>query len=77
MEHLSSYYKDCPNQHKNSYNLCDETWLEFPIGGKAIEEQILASEEGNKSRAGLGEPQSGIQVGKLTIWVRSFEIEKI
>ena len=24
-------------------------------------------------RAGLWEPQSGIQVGKLTIWVRSFE----
>ena len=32
----------------------------------------------NKSkRAGLWESQSGIQVGKLTIWVRSFEIEKL
>ena len=40
-------------------------------------EQILASEERNRSkRAGLQESQSGIQVGKLTIGVRSFEIEK-
>ena len=54
------------------------TWSEFPNGGKAIVEQILASEERNKSkRAGLWESQSGIRVGKLTIWVRSFEIEKL
>ena len=54
------------------------TWSEFPNGWKAIVEQILVSEEINKSkRAGLWEPQSGIQVGKLTIWVRSFEIEKL
>ena len=54
------------------------TWSEFPNGGKAIVEQILASEDRNKSkRAGLWESQSGIQVGKLTIWVRSFEIEKL
>ena len=53
------------------------TWSEFPNAGKAIVEQILVSEEINKSkRAGLWESQSGIQVGKLTIWVRSFEIEK-
>ena len=52
------------------------TWSEFPNGGKAIVEQILASEERKKSkRVGLWESQSGIQVGKLTIWVRSFEIE--
>ena len=44
------------------------TWSEFPNGGKAIVEQILASEEINKSkRAGLWESQSGIRVGKLTI----------
>ena len=44
-------------------------------GRKAIVEQILASEEINKSkRTGLWELQSGIQVGKLTIWVRLFEI---
>ena len=47
------------------------TWSEFPNGGKAIVEQILASKEINKSkRAGLWESQSRIQVGKLTIWVR-------
>ena len=54
------------------------TWSEFSNGGKAIPEQILASEERKKSkRAGLWESQSGIRVGKLTIWVRSFEIEKL
>ena len=52
------------------------TWSEFSNGGKAIVEQILASEEINKSKiAGLWELKSGIRVGKLTIWVRSFEIE--
>ena len=51
------------------------TQSEFLNGGKAIVEQILASEEINKSkRAGLWKSQSGIWVGKLTIWVRSFEI---
>ena len=46
------------------------TWSKFPYGGKAIAEQIIASEEINKSkRAGLWESQSGIQVGKLIIWV--------
>ena len=51
-------------------------WSEFTNGGKAITEQILASEEINKSkRAGLWESQSEIGVGKLTIWVRSFEME--
>ena len=34
------------------------TWSEFPNGGKAIAEQILASQEINKSkRTGLREPQ--------------------
>ena len=51
------------------------TWSEFHSGGKAIVEQILVSLERNKSkRAGLWESQSGIHVEKLTIWVRSFEI---
>ena len=55
----------------------ETTTSELPNGGKAIAEQILFSEEISKSkRAGLWEPQSGIQVGKLTIWVRLFEIEK-
>ena len=54
------------------------TWSEFPNGGKTIVEQILASEEINKSKtAGLWESQSGIWVGKLTIWVRLFEKEKV
>ena len=42
----------------------------------SILEQVLASEEKNKSkRAGPWESQSRIWVGKLTVWVRSFEIE--
>ena len=46
-------------------------------GGKGIVEKIPDSEDGNKSRrAGLRESQSGIQVRKLTIWVRSFERQK-
>ena len=49
-------------------------WSEFPNGGKVIVEKILASEEISKSKqAGLWESQSGIQVRKLTIWVRSCE----
>ena len=44
------------------------TWSEFTNGGKTIAEQILTSEDINKSkRAGLWEPQSGMWVGKLTI----------
>ena len=43
-------------------------WSKFCNGGKSIVEQILASEERNKSkRVGLWESQSGIRVGKLTI----------
>ena len=53
-------------------------WSEFPNGGKTIAEQMLASEERDQSkRTGLWESQSGIRVGKLTIWVKSFEIEKL
>ena len=45
-------------------------------GGKAIVEQILTSKGNNKSkRAGIWESQPGIQVGKLNIWVRSFETQ--
>ena len=61
-----------------SMDTATATWSEFPSGGKAIVGQILASEERNKSkRARLWELQSEIQVGKLTSWVRSFEIEKL
>ena len=52
------------------------TWSEFPNGGKAIAEQILASEEINSKDQDC-EMQSGIRVGKLTFLVRSFEIEKL
>ena len=52
-------------------------WPEFSNGRKVIVEQILASEEMNKSkRARLWESQSRICVGKVTIWVSSFEIAK-
>ena len=54
------------------------TWSELPNGEKAIVERILVPEERNKSkREGLWKPQSGIWLGKLNIWVRSFEIEKL
>ena len=53
------------------------TWSEFFNGGKAIVEQILASEINKSKRAGQWESQSGILVGKLIIWVRSFEIGKL
>ena len=47
----------------------------FSKGEKVISELILASEERKKSkRAGLWESWSGIQVGKLTTWVRSLVI---
>ena len=53
-------------------------WSEFPNRWKAIVEQILVAEEINQSkRAGPWESQSGIQVVKLTIWVKLFEIEKL
>ena len=54
------------------------TWSEFSNGGKAIVKQILASEERNKSkRAVLWDSESRMRVGKLTIWVGSFEIGKL
>ena len=50
------------------------TWSEFPNGRKAIVEQILASQERNRSkRAWLWESQSGIWVGKLTSWAALFD----
>ena len=67
MEHFSNDHEDCPNQHKNSHNgaSCFEfsgklmetettALSEFLNGEKGFVEQILASEEINKSkRAGL------------------------
>ena len=49
------------------------TWAESPTRGKAIVEQTLASEERNPKEQDC-ESQFGINVRKLTIWVRSFEI---
>ena len=44
------------------------TKSEFPNGGKAIVEQILASEERKKSRrAGLYNSPTWIQVGTMTM----------
>ena len=65
MEHLSNDHEDYSNQHENSHKLCNEMghlivnmmksqWRKFPNRGKAIVEQILASEERKKcKRAGL------------------------
>ena len=54
------------------------TWSEFPNEGKSIVEEKLGSEEISKSkRAELWGWQSRIQLGKLTIWLRSFHIEKL
>ena len=62
----------------NSMQTETATWSEFPNGGKIPAEEILVSEERNKSKKeGLWESQSGVQVGELTIWVRSFEIERL
>ena len=51
------------------------TWSDFPNGENTIVGQILEPEEINKSkRVELQESQLEIRVGKLNIWVRSFEI---
>ena len=63
MEYLSNDHENHPNQHENSHKLCNETGtrfefigesmetetttLEYPNRGKAIAEQLLASEEIN------------------------------
>ena len=92
MEHLSHDRKDHLNQHKNSNKQCDETehpvvnlmesqWKlrqqldqNFLIEGKPLYNKYRRKK--SKS-AGLWQSQSRIQVGKLTMWVRSFEIEKL
>ena len=53
------------------------TQWKFSVGRKTTVEQILLSEEINKSkRTGMCEWQSWVQVGKSTIWVRSLDIKK-
>ena len=55
----------------------ETTRSEFPNEGKAIVDQLLASEETNKSkRAVVRESQSGISVGKLTT-EQGHEVEKL
>ena len=87
-DHLNQHKnsnKQCDETEHPVVNLMESQWKlrqqldqNFLMAGKTIAEQIVASEERNKSkRAGLGESQSGIRVGKLTIWVSSFEIEKL
>ena len=52
----------------------DNNMIKISQWRENIIEQILASEERNKSkRAGLWESQSGIRIRRLTIWVRLFE----
>ena len=70
MEHLSNDHEDYPNDAScfqfigMSMETERTTWSEFASEGKAIAEQMLESEEINKSkRAGLWESQSGIWVG--------------
>ena len=53
------------------------SWSEFPNGGKAILEQILASEEINPKEQDCESHSQGSEQEKLAIWVRSFEIEKL
>ena len=54
------------------------TESEFLNRGKAIVGQIQGLEEINKcKRAALWRSQLGVWVGKLTIWLRSFESEKL
>ena len=51
------------------------TWSEFPNGGKVIVELILEWEQRKKSKRNLRVTVKGL--GKLTIWVRPFETEKL
>ena len=54
----------------------EKTWWEFPNEHKAIVEQMLESEEKQNKTTGLRESKSGIQAGKLNMWVRSIEFTR-
>ena len=87
IEHLSIDLEDCPNKLENSYKLYNETGHPIVILAESqwkLRQQhdwesycrTNTSLRRNKSkRTWLWE--SGIQLRKLTIWVRSFEIEKL
>ena len=55
------------------------TWSEFTNGGKAIVEQILATEERNKSKKHACEShsQESNEESQWSEWVRSLEIGKL
>ena len=62
-----------PHREFDGVSMETETtiWSDFPNGGKAVVEQILASEEKNRPKTTeLWEWLSAIRVGKLTIWDR-------
>ena len=77
MKHLSNDHKEHSNQHKNGHMVCSETGhpvlslletetettlrSEFPNGGKAIVEQILASEEINPKEQGCENHSQGFK----------------
>ena len=75
----SSIRRDIPSLVRQKVNgYWDINLIKISQGGKATVEQILASDEMNKSkRAGLSESQSGILVGKLTSCIKSFKIETL
>ena len=53
-------------------------WLEFLNGGKAIIEEIMGSKKKKKiQKSRTVRVTVGIQVGKVTLWVRLFEVEKL
>ena len=92
MEHLPNDHKDCPNQHKNNHKLCNETGYsvfnltESQWTLKAIGKPLESHCRRNTSITRKKEIQKSRTVGvtvrdpirrKLTIWVRSFEIQKL
>ena len=92
MEHLSNDHKGYPNQHRNSHKLLEfigksiktetTTWLEFPNGEKVIVEQMLASEERNKSKRTQGSCQTlktlkSDQVALKTLKIKYFLMENL
>ena len=60
------------NSVETDYMVKISQWKENHCSTKLVSEEINKSE-----RAGLWQPQSGIPVGKLTILIRSFEVEKL
>ena len=85
-------HEEHPNQLDNNNNLCDEKgfWVWRKVNSKWDNNMVRISQwrgshcrtnvtvwRKKSKRAGLWESQQGICVGKLPIWVRWFEIEKL